>query len=294
MLQLSDITVCAVDCATPTLAAAALDRTLSQCSFGQALLLSDTPANTHADWVQIPKISSIDAYNDFMLRELVKHVHTPYALVIQWDGFVTDPHAWRQEFLDYDYIGAHWPWFPSGSSIGNGGFSLRSRRLLHAMTAPGFEHVKEAEDVVICRHNRAYLEEMHGIRFAPVEVADRFSYERTEPKGRTFGFHGLFNAWRHMDDAQVLNVIETLAPKDCLRRDFIELQVVYVKLRKYQMVAAMYQKMTQAGGNEVVLDAYRRWLRDPKAPNVLINLCEDLTRSKAKDRAQTEELALAT
>jgi hypothetical protein len=291
MLDLSDITLCAVDCVTPTLAAAALDRSLSQCQFGRALLLSDTPADTRAEWIKIDKIGSIDAYNNFMLRELVHHVQTPYALVIQWDGFVIDPHAWRAEFLEYDYIGAHWHWFPSGSDIGNGGFSLRSRRLLQAMTAPGFEHVKGAEDVVIGRHNRPYLEEAHGIRFATVTVADKFSYERAEPKGRTFGFHGLFNAWRHMDDAQVMTVIQTLSPQSCLRRDFIELQIAYLKLRKYQMVAAMYERMKQAGGREAVLAAYQRVIRDPKGPQALIKLCEDQTR--APEMAQESELAMA-
>ena len=291
MLDLTNITLCAVDCVTPTLAAVALDHSLSQCRFGRALLLSDTPADTRAEWVKIDKIGSIEAYNHFMLRELVKHVQTPYALVIQWDGFVIDPHAWRAEFLEYDYIGAHWHWFPSGSDIGNGGFSLRSRRLLHAMTAPGFEHVKGAEDVVICRHNRAYLEESHGIRCAPIDVANRFSYERADPKGRTFGFHGLFHAWRHMGGQQVLNVSATLSPKACLRRDFIELQVAYLKLRKFQMVASMYRKMKQAGGQEAVLAAYQRVMRDPKGPATLVKLGEDLTR--IDDIAQAERLPLA-
>ncbi len=285
MLELNDVTLCAVDCVTPNLAAAALDRSLGHCQFAHAILLSDTPTQTLAEWIKIDPIGSIDAYNEFMLRDLVKYIDTSYVLVIQWDGFVIDPLVWTDEFLEYDYIGARWHNFPTGSDIGNGGFSLRSRRLLQAMTSPDFEFSGAAEDLVIGRVNRRYLEKTHGIRFAPTQIADRFSYERVEPSGRTFGFHGFFNAWRHMDDAQVLALIDTLPPKALLRRDFIELQIAYVKLRKYAMVAAMYRQMKQAWGAETVLATYQRLIKDANSPQALLKLGESLTRYEALETA---------
>ncbi len=43
-----------------------------------------------------------------MIKRINSYVATPFALVIQYDGFILNPDAWRDEFLDYDYIGAPW------------------------------------------------------------------------------------------------------------------------------------------------------------------------------------------
>ncbi|MFM7028736.1 MAG: hypothetical protein ACKOXK_08700 [Chakrabartia sp.] len=48
------------------------------------------------------------------------------------------------------------------------------------------------EDICICHTNRPLLEQRYGIRFAPLDVAARFSFERG-PSGPSLGFHGLFN-----------------------------------------------------------------------------------------------------
>lgn len=279
MPRLSDITLCAVDSVTPQLAGAALDRCLQQCDFGEALLFSDQAAPTQARWTSIAALRSIGDYNAFMLRQLLEHVRTPYVLVVQWDGFVVEPSAWRPEFLQYDYIGARWPWHPAGSDMGNGGFSLRSRRLLEALASPGFQHGDAPEDELICRHNRPYLEQAHGIRFAPTEVADRFAYERGEPQRPTFGFHGLFNLWRHLDDSQVLAMLDHLSPRTCLSREFIELQITYLQQRKYRMVGAMYRRMTRAGDRQAVLAAYGQVIREAEAPQALVSLGEELTQA---------------
>ena len=67
-----------------------------------------------------------------MLQELHDHISTAHALCIQWDGYVLNAQAWDASFLDYDYIGSVWPQFGDGHRVGNGGFSLRSKRLLEA------------------------------------------------------------------------------------------------------------------------------------------------------------------
>ena len=60
--------------------------------------------------------------------------------------------------------------------VGNGGFSLRSRRLLLALQDPRIELV-EAEDTTICRTFRPLLEREHGIRFGSEALADKFAFE---------------------------------------------------------------------------------------------------------------------
>ena len=77
-----------------------------------------------------------DAYSTLMLKGLAPHVETSHALVVQWDGYVVNPDAWTDAFLDVDYCGAPWPWGDDDRRVGNGGFSLRSRRLIDALASP--------------------------------------------------------------------------------------------------------------------------------------------------------------
>ena len=52
-------------------------------------------------------------------------------LIIQHDGFILNHKAWDNEFLNYDYIGAPVYWMGNKLiEVGNGGFSLRSKKLL--------------------------------------------------------------------------------------------------------------------------------------------------------------------
>jgi hypothetical protein len=121
--------------------------------------------------------------------------------VIQYDGFILNPDAWCDEYLDYDYIGAAWDELDDGWIVGNGGFSLRSKRLLALLQTDdtildptALDPPDAPEDWYICVMIREYLE-AHGIRFAPVDLAKRFSLEGGESVGVTwtnqFGFHGL-------------------------------------------------------------------------------------------------------
>ena len=144
----------------------------------------------------IAPLRDIRDYNRFLMRELVEHVTTPFVLIFQWDGFVLDPARWSDDFLEYDYIGAPWSEgaTPPDQRVGNGGFSIRSRRLLEALRDPELDYdPTRGEDQLICHTLRPVLEARHGIRFAPLDIAQRFSFERDGPVDPTFGFHGHFN-----------------------------------------------------------------------------------------------------
>ena len=78
-----------------------------------------------------------------------------------------------------------------GLDVGNGGFSLRSRRLLEICRSPQFLF-SHPEDVAIGRHNRPWLV-AQGVRFAPRELADSFSAERASSVKAAFGFHGVWH-----------------------------------------------------------------------------------------------------
>ena len=87
--------------------------------------------------VRIGRLKSASEYSFFVLKALHEYVETQHCLLVQWDGFVTNANAWRPDFLAFDYIGAPWPQFSDGRNVGNGGFSLRSRKLLKACAAGG-------------------------------------------------------------------------------------------------------------------------------------------------------------
>jgi hypothetical protein len=208
---LDDVTLCAVDCVTPALAVRALRISASLCRFGRVLLLTST--GHRADGIEtraIAHLGSGEAYSAFVLRELVTHVNTGFVLLIQWDGYVLSPTAWRREFLDYDYIGARWlaanlgaDDAARGHDVGNGGFSLRSRRFLEAAAAlarPLPESHLHPEDVIACRQWRPELEARANVRFAPDAVADRFSMEHALGAEPTFGFHGALNLAHAIND----------------------------------------------------------------------------------------------
>jgi hypothetical protein len=188
------VTLCAASSVNIDATVEALRASADQIDFAECLLFTDTAISPPAGIRIIPvqRLASGRDYSQFLLHGLVDHVRTSHCLVVQWDGFVVDPGRWDPAFLDFDYIGAPWPQFHDGRDVGNGGFSLRSTRLLQAC-----QDVKvvdgHPEDVAICRTNRQLLENKHGIRFANRHVADRFAFERTLAPEPTFGFHGVFN-----------------------------------------------------------------------------------------------------
>ena len=182
----------------------------------KVILLSDKPPETTAklddykgiDYHQIDPILDNSAYSHFLLDRLPHFLTTNHVLVIQTDGYILNPNGWTDNFLDYDYIGAPWKLYPfhnipphpqvtKDNQVGNGGFSLRSKKIVLAAQRLYREYKKLEnydqghflpEDCFIARSMRDNMEEQ-GITFAPVELARKFSTENDEYKD-SFGFHG--------------------------------------------------------------------------------------------------------
>lgn len=158
-------------------------------------------------------IKNYNDYNHYVIHDLHNHVNTSHCLLVQPDGFVLFPEKWNNEWLKYDYIGAPWAYaedayidpFGNHHRVGNGGFSLRSKKFLEVPTKvevpwetnnSDFYWMPEGvvnyhEDGNVCVHNRHIFIEQ-GCKYAPVEVAVRFSQETrvSECDGITpFGFH---------------------------------------------------------------------------------------------------------
>jgi len=193
---LPSVTLAIIDTFNYGKAIASIKKSLVQIEPAKAVLLTDLNTynpNLPFEIRKIDKLNSKSDYTKFVIKDLYKHFDTDFVLVTQHDGWVLDGQAWDDEFLNYDYIGA--PWLESdGYNVGNGGFSLRSKKLQRILAKDDFiQTVHNAEDVIICRLYRPYLEEKYGIKFAPEELADKFSFELRVPTQPTFGFHGEFH-----------------------------------------------------------------------------------------------------
>lgn len=273
--SLANVTLCAADCVHPDLAARALERSMAQCAFGDSILFSDTAISGDFRHQHIEKLTSIDAYSEFIFNKLTGYIKTDFVLIVQWDGFVIDSDAWRDEFLDYDYIGARWPWQTDGKDVGNGGFSLRSKKLLDILAAPRYRIIEDvAEDELICRLYHHWLTAEEGIRFAPGDLADDFSYERDKPGRPTFGFHGMFNMWRHVEDDEMLTIAETFSPGNFRSREFYELFLQYYLFRKFVPLVGLYRLARQHSDAELFRKLMKRFVSDEAMVDEICGVCE--------------------
>lgn len=210
---MKSITLCCIDCVNQPLAVRALRLSMPALPFAETLLLTSGFHDFPDLRVEhIPPLQSHAEYSHFVAKTLVAHIHTTHVLLVQWDGYIINPSVWTDEFLEYDYIGATWGFLPKEDyRVGNGGFSLRSKRLLEALQDPEIIET-HPEDVAICRQYRPLLEQRYGIRFAPETVAERFSFESTVPPNTPFGFHALYNMWVCLKREELHDFLLLLTP----------------------------------------------------------------------------------
>ncbi len=129
--------------------------------------------------------------NNYFDTEFLMHVET--------DGYPVNVELWDQEFLKYDYCAAPWPTeYTYNNRVGNGGCSIQSKRFRQFLYDNRHKYVVGmSSDIYFCQY---LFEELRsaGITFAPLEVAQRFSFElHTEecPDWTwrdSFAFHGKF------------------------------------------------------------------------------------------------------
>ena len=214
------IDIVSINCLTPDQSIKALDYSTNSLLFNNSFLFTDKKIeSSRHKIINIEKFNDLDDYSNFMLT-LNEYISSEHVLIVQDDGYVINPNLWSDEFLKYDYIGAPWPtaysWRKRWSDkkyknasknskknrVGNGGFSLRSKKFLKY--ASNFESCNGiAEDVFLCLVNYDKAIE-NDIKFAPLEVALKFSYEvplkgrkmkkegkdQFLDKSKHFGWHG--------------------------------------------------------------------------------------------------------
>lgn len=191
MLRILNTTLVSADCKNPDAALSAMSICLNQAEFDDVVFFNDkdqliNPGRT----IKIPKINSTQDYSRFLFRDLYKYIRTKYIMICQYDGFIINTKSWDNEFYKYDYIGA--PWNHHKGQVGNGGFSFRTVKLHKIISDPSFDRY-HPEDAMICQKYRNLLENKYQMKFAPKQIAEKFSLE-TNPNQmaqcKPFGFHG--------------------------------------------------------------------------------------------------------
>lgn len=198
MLRLPDVTLVLVETREHALAGLALEDCERRAEFGDVLVLTDRVdsfARRGRRVIEVPDWPDKEGWSRCFWTGVAPHMRTSHALCIQWDSWIVEPDMWRDEYLKYDYIGAPW-WYKDGMNVGNGGFCLRSTRLMrfvHKHRA-AFPCVTSADDDLYCRKYRPTLQEA-GFVWAPESVAFDFAFEcvRPDTSARHFGFHATFN-----------------------------------------------------------------------------------------------------
>lgn len=208
MLKLNDVTLVCVTSVKIEQNVKSLIKSMEGIEYGDVKFISDIyPENLpeNVKYVRCDKLS-YDGFSEYTFLKLWKDIQTSHCLLVHHDGFVVRPELWSNDFLEYDYIGA--PWMYSDTSyitdegehvsVGNGGFCLRSKKFLEMPTKLGLklDHRQGFynDDGNFCVYYRkTFLE--NGIKYAPVDVAARFSTEAIIPNisRESFGFHGFMN-----------------------------------------------------------------------------------------------------
>jgi hypothetical protein len=197
MINLPNVTLIALTSVRIPQTIKALEYSCLEVKFGEVKIASDIKPNFLPSYIKhefTEKSSSIDEWNYNIIYNLPRHIETDFALLIHDNGFVVNPNSWRDEFLNYDYIGAPWP-LPNDNfsyrdnnnnliRVGNS-VSLRSKKLLDVPIKLNLEwkpfHGFTNEDGFICvNYRHKYLED--GCKFANIDVAKYFSHESMIPE----------------------------------------------------------------------------------------------------------------
>ena len=196
-LSLKNVTLVVIETRAHELMRITAQELVDVIDFGEVLIYSDNFNALRvpvASYHLVPDWPSKKEWEQFLWVGATPDIRTEFALMVQWDAGLFDPEMWSEAFLKYDYIGAPW-YFEHGLNVGNGGFTINSRRLLryiydHQETFPMVPPL----DVTLCRTYRPALE-VHGFRWAPDPIALDFAFEtvRPDPTSRHFGYHGIFN-----------------------------------------------------------------------------------------------------
>jgi len=170
-------------------------------NFHEIIFIScEDPQIEGVRFVHTEPLSYFD-YNKWCLHSLSDYVNTDFGLLFQDDGYPLNPEMWRDEFMEYDYVGAPLPLdtnilFNADERIGGGGFTLRSKKLMEftkTIPYPDQYGMHNNEDTIIVIERREELIK-NGMKICPHNIARHFVIQNAIDSEHTllntFGYHG--------------------------------------------------------------------------------------------------------
>jgi len=166
-------------------------------NFGRKIVYTFKEPTVDPKDFEIKMIQEIDFkdFNGQILKFYAEAFETKFMINFHSDGFIQNPYAWSNDFLNFDYIGAV-NYYRGETLCGNGGFSLRSKNLCeksyHLFEKNKSELEGLPEDVIVSYLLRSDLEE-NGFSFADLDTASKFSTEHYSTNSdyfqSSFGMH---------------------------------------------------------------------------------------------------------
>lgn len=220
-LDLPEVTLVCADCIHIDYAIAAIERCKASFNFGAVKLLTSMETD-YSHKVEISPLNSLSDYSVFMLSRVHEFVDTSHMLVVQHDGWIINANKWEPSWLQMDYIA---PLFlhkhtTTSTSVGSGGFSLRSKALMAFVAAqlPRWEssaNTAQLMDLARCYEDGYISMSLRdkllraGFQIAPPHVAAQFAQGGNRDPAyhveRPFGFHGLWPNIDHDGSIDVTN-----------------------------------------------------------------------------------------
>ncbi len=210
-LKLSNVTLVCVSNVKHDIQLKVIDHCMELVDFGEAIFITNINLkhnNNKIKIIQTDELSNISYpkdWSEFMIYKLKNFINTDFCLVVHNDGFIVNPESWTDEFLKYDYIGSPWQnntFIDDNGEIirvGNGGFSLRSKKLLNVfidLNIPWEAYRDHWHDDGFI--SMAHLKELreYGILIPDAQLAYKFGREKNcddlNNSIKPFGFHGYF------------------------------------------------------------------------------------------------------
>lgn len=233
MLRLPDVTLIVVETRAHELCRRTLNDCMSKVLFGDVLIYTDKPESMkplcgQARFAPVTDWPDKKAAGNFYYTDAAGPIKTGFALLMEWDAGIIDPTSWTDKFYDYDFIGAPWPWSRDDHprdkmDVGNGGFSLWSKRLVDYVIAHRRD-IPMYTDIDISRTHRRFIEKA-GFRYADYDLAEQFAFEGWNgkgladlPDGPSFGYHGVFNWPNYLGREDLLARARLIQSNDFLVR----------------------------------------------------------------------------
>jgi hypothetical protein len=140
--------------------------------------------------------------------------------------------------------------------VGNGGFSMRSRRFLEILSRPEIPALMPPDvaiDIAVCIGLRPMLEK-EGIKFADEKTASHFSFELAEGPRPTFGFHGVFNLCQVVPPGELQALLDMLPPHNLEHRHTAHWIKGYAARNRWREALTVLQKIESTFSEQKVLE----------------------------------------